>query len=262
MYPWPQQAVVGVRKSGFRESKEADPPSAAMVCPMMKPASSEQRKTASLAISIGLPDRARGMIFAASSASPPGIVVGDGRGVIFHGHPTGSDSVDANPPVGQLDRDRPRIGDNRAFGGGVERILRCAQDSVDRGNVANASAAIEHPPRDVLGQEKLRPKIHLKQEVEFFGLYLEKRLGEGNAGIVDQAIDPAEEFDGPLAEIDCLIDLSEVGRQRRGALSHSFDFLNGRDRTFLAMGIMQDDIGALAREFQRRFPGRYRYPLQ
>ena len=90
------------------------------------------------------------------------VVIGDGLGVVFHRYPARGDRVDANAAMGQLHGDRPREGNDRAFGGGVERVFRRALQSVNRGDVAYRAASIEHLPRDLLRQQELRVEIHVE----------------------------------------------------------------------------------------------------
>ena len=114
---------------------EVVPPSMTMVCPVIKPASSEHRNTAILGMSRAIPKRATALLFCASSGASSGSSR-DRGGISIDRNPAGSDGVHPDAAITKLDRQGTCAGDDRAFGGCIGGVLRRPL-AVDRGQIAD-----------------------------------------------------------------------------------------------------------------------------
>ena len=95
-------------------------------------------------------------------------------------------------------------------------MLRSALQTVDRREIADRAAAVlEHVPRDALHQEVLGAHVHVVQHVELLRRDLQEGLVERDPGVVDQAVDAAQELDRARGQT---LDLAPPRRSRPGTL--------------------------------------------
>ena len=81
---------------------------------------------------------------------------------------------------------------------------------MDRGDIANrASTSAQHVLGHALGKKKTGSYIHLVKAVKLLGSDFAERAVEGDAGVVDQAVDSPEKRSCVLGEF---IELPQVGK--------------------------------------------------
>ena len=95
-------------------------------------------------------------------------------------------------------------------------MLGIALQAVDRGEVADGAAALREHVSTTAGSRRTGPDVDVKERVELFGRDSGEGHVEGNAGVVDQAVDPAQEVDGLLGQVAGPRRRREVGLEGGG----------------------------------------------
>jgi len=176
---------------------------------------------------------------------------GDRLVIVLHRDPTGRNGVDSNSLVRQLHGKSTCVGDNRAFGRCVQRVLGGTLQAVDRSQIADCTTALpQHMLHHPLGQKELRPDIHVEQHVKLLVCNLEKRTIEGNACVVHQAVQAAQELNRVVGQADAFVNVIKVRLEARGSAAQGFDFVDRRLCPRITVGIVQNHVRPLPGKLQ------------
>src|SRR5215212_7209857 len=175
-----------------------------------------------------------------------GRVVGDVE-VAGDFYDPGADGVDPDLAVRELDGELAGKAVDRALRGSVGRVMGEAREPVDRGYVDYAPASsLHHEGHDPAGQEEVALHVELEDRVVGLLVGSEEVQRLGDAGVVDERVEPAEGIcrgvHGPLA----VGDLAQVALHRCGLAAKLLYLRDGLFR--LGMRVVDGDLCTAAGE--------------
>ena len=135
--------------------------------------------------------------------------------------------------------------DDSCLGGVVIRIKRLPYEPIGRGGLQDhAAAALPHVTRGGLGHVEESGQVHRESAVPFIGSDVEELVADGDAGVIDEDVDPAHEVDGFRERSLDLRELRDVGGNDAGEFRElALDF----GATFL-VAVEDDDARAFFEE--------------
>ena len=188
-----------------------EPPFTLITSPVMKVARSDTAKRIGPAISSAVPTRFRGM--GASAPLQPGFGSQHRSGHIRI-HPSRRHAIHQNIVRRQLERQALDEADDRAFRGGVVRVIRCAALAGDGAEGDDAAAFLrDHVRRGVVDHGVHALQIDANHFVPFaLGQLLDGRvLLVPDSGVGHQDVDAAQAFAGEFDQLFGVGHFAEVG---------------------------------------------------
>ena len=216
-----------------------------MSWPVIQPASSDARKTAAVAMSLGWPMRPRGVLATASFSKSDADEAG-GVGA-FGFDDAGVEGVDANALGAELKREHAGDDVDRTLGGGVDGAAGRRDAADQRADVDDAAALGEVLDRGLRDQQEPE-NVDVELLVEVLG-------GDGfegaelvDAGVVDQDVELAVGLDGGVDDGLRVGGLGDVAFDGYGFAAGLGDGVDDFVGAGFAGGVVDDDGGASGSE--------------
>ncbi len=125
---------------------------------------------------------------------------------------------------------------------------------MNRCEIDHRPFGLEQVRQDALGEEIRGTNVDRIKRVKLFRRHLFHRPVHGNAGVIDEHIEPAEKIARLFRQAHHLIHAREIGAEGVGGSTGLFYFIDGGFSALIVVGIVQRHRRTPSRKLEGDFP--------